>query len=142
MRPIVSSPLIPLAADSCDEPEEDCSEGYPEVCNSGCAAVLLPFRDACLPLFNSEAVGMELLGIARIIELAAASCPMLPGGDPGAAALVAPPPPMDTADGCGGQAPADPAAAAAFVQACLEAGCGYDEVEGCFSQGKPTKAGH
>ena len=31
----------------CDEPTEDCSNGYPASCNADCAGVLLPFFDDC-----------------------------------------------------------------------------------------------
>ena len=31
----------------CDEPTEDCSSGRPSTCNTGCAAVLLPFFEQC-----------------------------------------------------------------------------------------------
>ena len=31
----------------CDEPDEDCREGYPTTCNSDCAEVYVPFYDHC-----------------------------------------------------------------------------------------------
>lgn len=65
----------PLNEECCDEPTEDCSPGYPVTCNEGCAAVLLPFQRACTPLFNSDAIGMELEGIKTIINRAATTCP-------------------------------------------------------------------
>ena len=66
LAPIILSPYPP--ADSCDEPEEDCSEGYPSVCNSGCAAVLLPLRyqrmGICFAL-DSSSVLTEALRLAQ-----------------------------------------------------------------------------
>jgi hypothetical protein len=77
--------ILPLNAECCDEPEEDCTLGYPLTCNEGCAAVLLPFKRACDPLFNSDAAGIELRQIGGIINRAAASCP----ADGGAASCPA-----------------------------------------------------
>lgn len=31
----------------CDEPDEDCSQGYPSVCNVDCAEIFLPFMAEC-----------------------------------------------------------------------------------------------
>ena len=36
-----------ITATCCDEPGEDCSDGYPHTCNSGCAAILLAFWTDC-----------------------------------------------------------------------------------------------
>ena len=31
----------------CDEPEEDCTSGYPHSCNAGCVVTFLPFWEEC-----------------------------------------------------------------------------------------------
>ena len=36
-----------VTAECCDEPTESCSGGKPSSCNTGCAAVLLPFFADC-----------------------------------------------------------------------------------------------
>ena len=36
----------------CDEPGEDCSQGYPTTCNSDCAQVFEPYYDNCRQLFD------------------------------------------------------------------------------------------
>ena len=41
-------------AECCDTPQEDCSSGHPTVCDSGCAAVLLPFVRECRYLFPAD----------------------------------------------------------------------------------------
>ena len=78
-----------------------------------------------MPRCVAGAADPQLRGIARIIELAVATCPPLPGGDPGAGALVLPNTGAGAAGSCGGLG----------AQACLQAGCAYDQVEGCYSEG-------
>ena len=39
--------LNPVLQECCDEPGEDCSGGYPSVCNAGCRTVLQPFKESC-----------------------------------------------------------------------------------------------
>jgi hypothetical protein len=38
----------------CDEAGEDCADGHPLTCNSDCAAVFLPFFEACESTFDAE----------------------------------------------------------------------------------------
>ena len=45
--PELASHTNAIAVECCDEPTEDCSDGYPHTCNAGCAGLLLPFWDDC-----------------------------------------------------------------------------------------------
>jgi hypothetical protein len=43
----------------CDEPEEDCTGGYPHSCNAGCAATFLPFWEACRTVLGKSSSNFE-----------------------------------------------------------------------------------
>jgi hypothetical protein len=63
----------PASVECCDEPSEDCSTGFPVVCNAECAAVLLPAQDACEDFL--AAGGMLMAGTKGLIDNAVARCP-------------------------------------------------------------------
>jgi hypothetical protein len=48
-----------ITVECCDEPDEDCSDGYPHTCNAGCAALLLPFWTDCRAALGKEASQFE-----------------------------------------------------------------------------------
>ena len=52
----------------CDEPEEDCTGGYPHSCNAGCAATFLPFWEEC-----RTALGKSSSNFEPVVELCTAS---------------------------------------------------------------------
>ena len=60
-----------ITAECCDEPSEDCSGGYPQTCNAGCASLFLPFWDEC-----RSALGKD----SRDFEPAVALCEAASGG--------------------------------------------------------------
>ncbi len=43
----------------CDEPNEDCSGGYPHTCSAGCAATFLPFWDDCRSFLGKSSQQFE-----------------------------------------------------------------------------------
>eukprot|EP01043_Picozoa_sp_COSAG02_P010643 COSAG02_NODE_378_length_23535_cov_35.310164_14_plen_865_part_00 len=43
----------------CDEPEEDCTGGYPHSCNAGCAATFLPFWEECRTALGKDSQRFE-----------------------------------------------------------------------------------
>eukprot|EP01043_Picozoa_sp_COSAG02_P068459 COSAG02_NODE_11378_length_1736_cov_5.554673_1_plen_229_part_01 len=45
--PDLDSRSAEVNAVCCDDPEEDCTGGYPHSCNAGCAATFLPFWEEC-----------------------------------------------------------------------------------------------
>ena len=62
--------IVPINVECCDEPGEDCSDGYPASCNAGCAALLLPFRAA-----GANILGGSLMAESRArLERAAQTC--------------------------------------------------------------------
>eukprot|EP01043_Picozoa_sp_COSAG02_P061311 COSAG02_NODE_8214_length_2656_cov_2.452269_2_plen_313_part_00 len=52
----------------CDEPEEDCTGGYPHSCNAGCAATFLPFWEECRAVLGEDSQRFE-----PVVELCTAS---------------------------------------------------------------------
>jgi hypothetical protein len=60
-----------ITAECCDEPSEDCTGGYPQTCNAGCASLFLPFWDEC-----RSALGKD----SRHFEPAVALCEAASGG--------------------------------------------------------------
>lgn len=48
-----------ITVECCDEPDEDCSDGYPHTCNAWCAALLLPFWTDCRAALGKEASQFE-----------------------------------------------------------------------------------
>ena len=60
-----------ITAECCDEPSEDCTGGYPQTCNAGCASLFLPFWDEC-----RSALGKD----SRDFEPAVALCEAASGG--------------------------------------------------------------
>jgi hypothetical protein len=64
--------LGPVNAECCDEPGEDCSGGYPSVCNAGCKTVLQPFKENCDGLLTSNPMWAP---IRTIINAAWETCP-------------------------------------------------------------------
>jgi hypothetical protein len=64
--------FVPVTAECCDEPSEDCSSGYPTTCNAGCAAILLPVRAACASFLANG--GVALAPVTNLIDAAAATC--------------------------------------------------------------------
>ena len=52
----------------CDEPEEDCTGGYPHSCNAGCAATFLPFWEEC-----RSALGKSSSSFEPVVALCTAS---------------------------------------------------------------------
>ena len=52
----------------CDEPEEDCTGGYPHTCNAGCAATFLPFWEEC-----RSALGKSSSSFEPVVALCTAS---------------------------------------------------------------------
>ena len=64
-----------VTAVCCDEPSETCATGIPSTCNSGCAAVLLPFEHGCTsPGALLAAPGAGWGDVASSIRSAAALC--------------------------------------------------------------------
>jgi hypothetical protein len=66
-----------VTAECCDEPEEDCTAGYPSMCNSGCASVLLPVHDACDPWLRTMP---SLLVLQNALDSVAELCTSSSGG--------------------------------------------------------------
>ena len=56
-----------ITTECCDEQSEDCSGGYPQVCNVGCAALFLPFWDEC-----RSALGKDSRNFEPTVQLCAA----------------------------------------------------------------------
>jgi hypothetical protein len=54
-----------VQARCCDEPTEDCSGGYPRTCNTGCAAVFLPFWAECGSLLGSAVVYQQTVSLCQ-----------------------------------------------------------------------------
>ena len=71
----LSSQSDAINVECCDEPDEDCSGGYPHTCNAGCAALLLPFWRDC-----RSALGKDSRQFEPAVQLCAAA-----GGNTGAA---------------------------------------------------------
>ena len=77
----------------CDEPTEDCSSGPPATCNLGCAHVLLPYFDDCMPGLGIPF--LDIIALCRAAEVRpAVSFPgsqiLTPEADAALAELVAP----------------------------------------------------
>jgi hypothetical protein len=66
-----------VTAECCDQPAEDCTGGYPSMCNRGCASVLLPVRDACDPWLRTMP---SLSVLQNSLNSAAALCRRSSGG--------------------------------------------------------------
>ena len=49
-----------ITDECCNEPDEDCSGGYPHTCNAGCAAIFLPFWDECRLTLGKDSSQFEL----------------------------------------------------------------------------------
>ena len=64
--------LGPVNAECCDGPGEDCSSGYPSVCNAGCKTVLQPFRENCAGMLTSSPAWAP---VRTLIDAAWATCP-------------------------------------------------------------------
>ena len=63
-----------ITAECCDEPSEDCTGGYPHTCNSGCAALFLPFWDDCRSLLGESGMQFEpVVALCRQANEASAS---------------------------------------------------------------------
>ena len=66
--------ILPVNAECCDEPTEDCSSsdpdqpGYPAVCNAGCQRLLLPMKTACAAFLAAHPP------IQAAVDGAAANC--------------------------------------------------------------------
>ena len=60
-----------ITAACCDEPSEDCTGGYPQTCNAGCASLFLPFWDECRSTLGKD---------SRHFEPAVALCEAASGG--------------------------------------------------------------
>jgi hypothetical protein len=67
-----------VQARCCDDPTEDCSGGYPRTCNTGCAAVFLPFWAEC----------GSLLGNAVVYQQTVALCQQAQPASPGSSSLA------------------------------------------------------
>jgi hypothetical protein len=48
-----------ITAECCDEPDEDCTGGYPHTCNVGCANVFLPFWTDCHSALGEDSAQFE-----------------------------------------------------------------------------------
>jgi hypothetical protein len=48
-----------ITTECCDEQSEDCSGGYPQVCNVGCASLFLPFWDECRSELGKDSRNFE-----------------------------------------------------------------------------------
>eukprot|EP01052_Picozoa_sp_SAG31_P030040 SAG31_NODE_3046_length_4750_cov_4.985594_2_plen_236_part_00 len=70
-----------VTAECCDEPTESCAGGYPNTCNAGCAAVLLPVRDSCVAGYLSTG-GPVAQALAQALDSGAAACPAAAGTNP------------------------------------------------------------
>jgi hypothetical protein len=57
----VSARSSAVNAVCCDEVSEDCSNGQPTTCNSGCAAVLVPYLEDCRPILQASDDGDALV---------------------------------------------------------------------------------
>eukprot|EP01052_Picozoa_sp_SAG31_P035914 SAG31_NODE_4399_length_3269_cov_11.372871_4_plen_260_part_00 len=68
----LSNAVVDMDRECCDEPDEDCSSGYPASCNEGCANVLLPIRAACREYLSGGFPGLSK--IKAIIDVAADRC--------------------------------------------------------------------
>lgn len=55
----VATRVVDINAECCDEPDEDCSGGYPHTCNAGCAQLLLPFWSDCRDALGQGAAKFE-----------------------------------------------------------------------------------
>ena len=53
-----------VTRECCDEPSEDCSSGVPTSCDSGCAAIFLPFWSDC-----RSVMGKNTQGFDSVVEL-------------------------------------------------------------------------
>jgi len=64
-----------LAADTCcDEATETCdTDGWPQTCNLGCAAVMVPLVNKCLPTFS----GIGLATAVTPLQTATNKCPCI-----------------------------------------------------------------
>jgi hypothetical protein len=51
----LSNRTAEITSECCDEPDEDCTGGYPHRCNSGCAKVVLQFWADCSSELSREA---------------------------------------------------------------------------------------
>ena len=60
--------LGPVNAACCDEPDEDCSSGFPATCNAGCAALLLPLQAACADFLASVSMRETRALIERAVQ--------------------------------------------------------------------------
>jgi hypothetical protein len=65
-------------AECCDEPTEDCSNGAPNSCNSGCAALLVPYYHDCEAALQQATGGAELLSLIRSTVLLCDASSSLP----------------------------------------------------------------
>lgn len=59
----------------CNEPSEDCTGGYPRICNAGCAALFLPFWTECRMALGTEIGNLE--SVVEMCEAAASAAPSL-----------------------------------------------------------------
>ena len=69
--------LDAITSECCDQKEEDCSSGLPAICNTDCAAVLLPAIEACTDFLSSslpEAVGIGGANVLTQLNNAAQMC--------------------------------------------------------------------
>ena len=61
----------------CDQADDDCSTGFPTVCDAGCSAVLVPAISACTTFLSGstpEVAGIDGAGILTQLNQAAARC--------------------------------------------------------------------
>ena len=65
--------FVPVNRECCDEPDEDCTSGFPATCNAGCAAVLLPTQAACEGFLSAG--GLAMAGTKSRIDSVASLCP-------------------------------------------------------------------
>ena len=71
----ITSRSTEIQSRCCDEPDEDCTSGYPHTCNAGCAAVFLPFWLDC-----RSALGKDSRQFEPTVALCEAAAP---AGDSG-----------------------------------------------------------
>jgi hypothetical protein len=71
--------ILPLNAECCDEPTEDCSGGEPSSCNTGCATLLVPFFADCQATLRASQGGTALVKVLqRTVDECMAVYPQCP----------------------------------------------------------------
>eukprot|EP01043_Picozoa_sp_COSAG02_P041697 COSAG02_NODE_3479_length_6673_cov_3.496197_1_plen_657_part_00 len=95
----VSARSDAVNAECCNEPSEDCSSGAPATCNSGCAALLVPYAEDCSTALRQSDGGKALVKAIQdtvaLCEVTARGyrCTCTPEWMGESCGIAAPPPP-------------------------------------------------